>query len=230
MKIRPFLYVLVAFSLLLGGCHARKLPEEKPATELVADGQKKFDARDYVTAITDFQRVKDWYPFSDLVPTAELKIAEARYKLRQYDEAATAYEDFANLHPRNPSTPYALYQAGRCYFDQLATIDLDQEKAKKALDSFKQFVARYPHSAYTALARAHIIDCERNLASHELLIAKFYFKRKNYKAALMRFRRVLSQYPDAGVQYIALQYLSKCEALSKAEGSALPQPGPVAIK
>ena len=200
-------------ALCLGGCH-HKLPEEKSASELAADGQKMFEERDYKSAITSYQRLRDWYPFSDLVATAELKIADANYKLRQYDEAAAAYEDFANLHPRNPSTPYALYQAGRCFFDQMSTFDRDQTFARKALDGFTRFVDRYPNNDYADAARAHILDCQRSLASNELLVAEYYFKRKNYKAALIRFRNVLDNYPDVGVQYIALQYLAKCETLA----------------
>ena len=98
MKIKPIIYLLLAFFLFIGGCGDRKLPEEKSASELMALGQERFERRDYALAILLFQRVKDWYPFSELVTTAELQIAEAHYKLKEYDEAAEAYQEFVNLH------------------------------------------------------------------------------------------------------------------------------------
>jgi outer membrane protein assembly factor BamD len=218
--MRPIFFVLVILALCVGGCHDRKLQEEKSATELMADGQKKFEKRDYRSAITAYQRVTDWYPFSEHVIAAELQTAESYYKLRQYTQAASAYEQFASLHPRNPSTPYALYQVGRCFFDQTLTIDRDQGDAKKALAAFNRFLKRHPESEYADPARAHAKDCQRNIAANELLVAKYYYKNKNYKAALNRFRSIIADYPDIGVQHIALQYIAKCEALVAAKTSA----------
>jgi outer membrane protein assembly factor BamD len=221
--MRRTIFLLAILALCLAGCYDMKLTEEKSATELMADGQKKFEDRDYRSAITAFRRVTDWYPFSEHVPDAELKIAEAYFKLRQYDQAAATYEEFSNLHPRNPSTPYALYQVGRCFFDRMHTIDRDQENAEKALLAFKRFLNRYPDSEYADTARAHMKECQKRITAHELLVAKYYFKKKNYKAALIRFQRILEDYPDTGVQHIALQYLAECEAFMEAEATTIEQ-------
>ena len=210
--MRPILYLLIVLGLCIGGCGEKKLPEEKSASELVALAQERYDRRDYATAILVFQRVRDWYPFSELVPTVELKIAESHFKLKEYDQAADAYQEFANLHPRHPSTPYAYYQVGQCFYVRMDTIDRDQTPARKALESLTRFVRRYPDNQYTELAKAHIKECQKSLASHELLVARYQFKKKNYKAAQVRFRIILDEYPDVGIQHIVLQYLAKCEA------------------
>lgn len=218
--MRPIIFFLVILAFFLGGCHGYKLQEEKSATELMADGLKRFEDRDYSSAITAYRRVTDWYPFSEHVPTAQLQIAEAYFKLRQYTMAAASYEEFANLHPRNPSTPYALYQVGRCFFDEMRTIDRDQGNARKAKAAFDRFLSRFPESEYADPARAHVKECQRSIASNELLVAKYYFKHKNYEAALNRFRGIVEDYADTEIQYIALQYLAKCEALVDAKTSA----------
>ena len=217
------IYFLVVLTLCLCGCTEMRLTEEKSATELMADGHEHYENRDYRSAAATFRRVTDWYPFSEHVPVAELKIAEAYYKLRQYDQAASAYNDFANLHPQNSSTPYALYQVGRCFFDRTDTIDRDQENARKAYLAFRRFLNRHPDSEYAGAADAHIKECQRSIAANEMLVAKYYLKRKNYKAALARFQKILEDYPDIGVQHIALQYLAECEALVEAEA---PEAGP----
>lgn len=222
--MRPIILFLVILAFFLGGCHNYKLQEEKSATELMADGLKRFEDRDYRSAIAAYKRVTDWYPFSEHVSTAQLQIAEASFKLRQYSQAAAYYEEFANLHPRNPSTPYALYQVGRCFFDQMDTIDRDQDNAQKARAAFRRFLNRYPDSEYADPARAHVKECQRSLASNELLVAKYYYKHKNYKAALSRFRTIVEEYADTEIQHIALQYLAKCESLVAAEAiAAIPE-------
>ena len=217
--MRRTIYFLVVLSLCLCGCYEMKLTEEKSATELMTDGLERFEDRDYRTAATAFRRVTDWYPFSEHVTLAELKIADAYYKIRQYDQAASAYNEFANLHPQNSSAPFALYQVGRCFFDRTDTIDRDQENARKAYLAFRRFLNRHPDSEYAGAVDAHIKECQRSIAANELLVAKYYLKRKNYKAALARFQKILEDYPDIGVQHIALQYLPQCEALVEAEAS-----------
>lgn len=212
MKMKFIFCLLLALSLSIGGCGERKLPEEKSASELAALGQERYERRDYASAIAYFQRVKDWYPFSELVTTAELKIADSYFFLQQYEEAAEAYLEFANLHPRNPLTPYAFFQVGQCSYVEMDRIDRDQTPARKALENFTRFVGRYPDSEYTDLAKSRIKECQKSLAGHELLVARYQFKKKNYKAALKRFRIILDDFPDVGIQHIVLQYIAKCEA------------------
>jgi outer membrane protein assembly factor BamD len=113
-----------------------------------------------------------------------------------------------------------MYQVGRCFFDQIYTIDRDQDNARKALAALNRFLERYPESEYADPARAHAKDCQRYIAANELLVAKYYFKNKNYKAAMNRFQGIIEDYPDIGIHHIALQYLAKCEDLVAAQDAA----------
>ena len=169
----------------------------------------------YKKAIESFEKLKDWYPFSKFVILAELKIADAYYNIKEYEEAVAAYEVFENLHPRNEAVPYAIYQIGLCYFEQIDTVDRDQTSAKKALDTFNRLKKQFPVDSYANKAQEHIKKCLKSLAGHEFHVGIFYLKSKHYKAALNRFKSVLSNYPDVGVHQTALQYISLCEALLK---------------
>lgn len=92
--------------------------DEKSAQSLAYDGMDKFNSGDYKKAIEDFSKIRDWYPYSKFAILAELKIADAQYKLENYEEAIFSYEDFERLHPKNEATPYVVYQIGMCYFDR----------------------------------------------------------------------------------------------------------------
>ncbi|MBW2193028.1 MAG: outer membrane protein assembly factor BamD, partial [Deltaproteobacteria bacterium] len=59
--------------------------------------------------------------------------------------------------------------------------------------------------------------CLKSLSEHEFGVGKDYYKQKRYKAALGRFMIVLTQYPDVGVHYDALQYIAICEAVIKTQ-------------
>ena len=201
----------MVLALLLSGCAWFETKEEKPAQDLARDGMEAYQNRKYEKAIESFEKIKDWYPFSKFATLADLKIADAHYQLKQYDDAVFSYEEFERLHPRNEAIPYVIYQIGLCYFEQIDTVDRDQTSTHKALKNFDRLTRQHPDDTYSIAAREHIKTCFKSLAGHDFYVGLFYYKAQHYKAALQRFKSVLSNYPDAGVHYNALQYITICQ-------------------
>ncbi|MFC1814584.1 outer membrane protein assembly factor BamD [Thermodesulfobacteriota bacterium] len=207
---------------VVAGCAWFETKEEKTAQELAGDGMEAFQGGKYQKAIESFEKLKDWYPFSKFAILAELKIADAHFNLKQYEEAVFAYEEFENLHPRNEAIPYVIYQIGRCYFVRIDTVDREQISTQKALDTFNRLVKQFPKDPYAKRASANIKKCLKTLAGHEFYVGLFYYKSKHYKAALNRFKMILSKYPDVGVHQKVLQYIVKTEASIKKQSQKTP--------
>ena len=212
MQTKRLLIFSVVALFLMGGCSWFQTKNEKTAQELAGDGMDAFQDGKYRSAVESFEQLKDWYPFSKYAILAELKMADAYYHLEEYDDAVFAYEQFEELHPRNEAIPYVIYQIGRCYFEQIDTIDRDQTTARKALETFDRIGRQFPASPYAIKAAAHGRTCIRSLAGHEFYVGVFYYKAKHYQAALNRFKRVLQTYPDVGVHEKALEYLAMTQA------------------
>ncbi len=177
---------------------------------------ESYQEGNYRDAIESFEKLKDWYPFSKYAILAELKIADSHFKLKEYEEAVSAYEQFESLHPLNDAIPYIIFQIGLCYFEQVDTPDRDQTTARKALEAFNRLIKQFPNDIYAAKAREYTGICYKSLGESELEIGIFYYKSKHYKAALERFKAVITNYPDVGVHQKALQYIALCEtSLSK---------------
>ena len=214
--------ILIGLLILLfcSGCNALKKTWNAiigkdsvgSAQQLAWDGMDAYEDGDYREAIEHFQQLKDWYPFSKYAILAELKIADSHYHLEEYEEAIYAYEEFEKLHPRNDAIPYVIYQIGRCYFDQIDTIDRDQTPARKAFETFQRLDKQFPNNKYARSGAEHITTCVRSIAGNEYYIGVFYYKSKQYNAPLHRFMAVLSEYPDVGYHQKALEYIAKCEA------------------
>jgi outer membrane protein assembly factor BamD len=217
--------VIISMVATTWGCawFRNKAEIEKPVEQLLQEGLKAYDDGQYRAAIDNFKQLKDWYPFSKHAILAELKIADAHYYLSEYAEAVQAYEQFEQLHPRNEAIPYVIYQIGRCYYDQVGTIDRDQTSAQKALEVFARLIKQYPETDYAHKARVHLIRCQRSLSEHDFYIGMFYYRSEHYLAALKRFENVVTQYPDVGTHEKALLYIANCEALIKAQKAASPQ-------
>jgi outer membrane protein assembly factor BamD len=211
--MKRIIALILILLFVFSGCAWFKPKEDKTAQELISDGMDQFNSEDYKDAVESFEKLKDWYPFSKYVILAELKIADAYYHLQEYSEAVTAYESFENLHPRNEAVPYVIFQIGLCYYEQIDTVDRDQASAKNALDTFKRLIRQFPDNSYAHRAKERMKVCIKSLAGHEFYVGLFYYNNKHYKAALKRFRTVLTDYPDVGVHQQALSYIALCEDL-----------------
>ena len=218
--MKRFIVIGILILLVCSGCKALKKTWNAvtgkefsgSAQQLAWDGMDAYEDGDYKDAIEQFQQLKDWYPFSKYAILAELKIADSHYHLKNYDEAIFSYEEFEKLHPRNEAVPYVIYQIGRCYFDQIDTIDRDQKPARMAYATFQRLDKQFPNDKYARSGAEHITTCVRSLVGNEYYIGVFYYKSKHYKAALSRFMTVLSDYPDVGYHQKALEYITRCGA------------------
>jgi outer membrane protein assembly factor BamD len=210
-EMKKTIFTAMALILLLSGCSWFQTREEASSEDLVSDGMYNYESGKYMQAIESFEKLKDWYPYSKYAILAELKTADAYYRLGKYDEAVAAYEAFESLHPRNEAIPYIIYQIGTCYFEQIDTVDRDQRSAEKALEGYMRLLRQFPNDPYAHKARQNIKVCQRSLAGHEFYVGLFYFKSGHYRPALKRFKSVLSNYPDVGIHQNALRYITLCE-------------------
>ena len=212
------LLAVVAAAFLFQGCAMmdRFLGEEeydKPASQLMMEGMEAFERGRYEAATESFQQLKDRYPYSKYAVQAELKMADAFYKRELYDDAFDAYDEFETLHPKNRRIPYVIYQKGMCHFEQVRSIDRDQSHTIKAKEEFERLLKKYSESYHAKRARRKIRECFVHLASYELYVARFYFKKGKYRTAMGRYLYLLENYPDFGQYHEALEYLSRCKRL-----------------
>jgi outer membrane protein assembly factor BamD len=210
--MKKFFLFAIILLLVSPGCSFMKPKKEKTAQELMAEGLKAFNKKRYVKAIESFKKLKDWYPFDTTAIEAELKIADAHFELKEYEESVDAYGEFENLHPRNQAIPYVIYRIGQCYFVQMDSVDRDQSVARKALDSFKRLTQQFPDNEHAKKAEKNITECYKSLVGHEMYVACWQFRTKRYKGAMVRFKGVIEDYPDVGVHEEARSYIPLCEA------------------
>jgi outer membrane protein assembly factor BamD len=213
-----WLLVAIAMILFLNGCalydwvfSSEEEEEEETPAQLMSLGTDYLDRGYYEGAAEAFQKVKDRYPYSQYAVTAELKMGDALFKRELYEEAYETYSEFERLHPKNPNVPYVIYMKGMCHFEQISTTDRDQSSTLQAREEFERLIKRFPNHEYAEKAALKLRKCYIYLADHELYVGHFYFKGKNYRAAIGRYRYILENYPDLGQYQEALEYLKKAK-------------------
>lgn len=185
---------------------------DTPAQVLANEAEAYYREGDYEKAADLFQQIKDRYPYSRLAVLADLRVGDAYFKDERYDEAILAYEDFVQLHPTNEAVPYALFQIGMVYHAQMLTPDRDPTFSAKAVAAFRRLTSAYPTSEWAVKAQPRLAEAVRNLAAHDMSVGVFYYRTSRYKAAMGRFKKVLTKYPDVGLYQEAMAYMRLCRS------------------
>jgi outer membrane protein assembly factor BamD len=179
-----------------------------------------WDITSYDKAINKYQDVIDNYPYSDYAVQAELRIADAFYEQKRWEEAINYYRDFAELHPDNAKVPYSIYRSALCYYEQASSANRDQTNTKKALGKLEEVSARFPNSPEAAQADVLWRKLRTRLAEHVLGIGDFYMQHQEYESAASRYRMVLNQFPGLGLDAKALYQLGLCYKKMNREADA----------
>lgn len=171
-------------------------PPEDTAQELAQAGFEAMEAKEYRNAIAYFTKLKDRYPFSPYTSAAELALGDAYFLDGQYEAAAQTYLEFESLHPGHESIPYVLFQIGMSYLRQFRSIDRPTDNLGLALQYFYRLQQSHPQSIQAADADQFILEARRSMAEHELFVADFYWRKKEFGPAWRRYTAVAENFSD----------------------------------
>jgi outer membrane protein assembly factor BamD len=211
--------VLLAASLL-AGCGSLK-EVDRTATwspnRIHAEAKEELNAGAYDKAIPLLEKLEGRAAGTPLAQQAQLERAYAQYKAGQQADALATLDRFMKLHPASPALDYALYLKGLVSFNDtlglfsfVAKQDLserDQKAAKESFEAFRELTTRFPDSRYTPDARARMTYIVNSLAQYEVHVARYYFSRGAYVAAINRAQAALADYRDVPALEEALYIL-----------------------
>jgi outer membrane protein assembly factor BamD len=215
----------------LTGCSSTP-DEDKTATwspnKIYAEAMEESRSGGYEKAIPLFEKLEGRAAGTPLAQQAQLEKAHAHYKAGEQAQALATLDRFMRLHPASPAIDYALYMKGVVNFNDnlgifgaLARQDLserDQKAAKESFESFKELVTRFPDSRYTPDARARMTYIVNSLAQYEVHVARYYYNRGAYVAAVSRAQAALAEYRDVPALEEALFILMRSyDALGMAQ-------------
>ena len=200
--------LMIILAVLLSGCGSSfttfKAYKGKTAETIFHEGENALAKHDYSKAVKDFQALNAIYPFGPYAEQAQLDLIYAYYKNGEDVSTVAAADRYIRLYPRGKYVAYAYYMKGLVTFYQGGTIlqrflhidpaPRDLTTRKEAFMAFSRIVHEFPDSPY-AVNAAHRMQYIRNIvAKKQLLIAKFYLKRKAYVAAANRASGILVHY------------------------------------
>ena len=145
-------------------------------------------------AAKKFTDLGSQFPDSDWARKGLLMTTYAQFQGGDYDSAETSAARYIKLYPKSKEAAYALYLEASAYYNQIPDVSRDQDRAAKSLEAFQLILKDYPTSEYVSDAKFKIQVTMDQLAGKEMSIGRFYLNRRNYTAAINRFRAVLTSY------------------------------------
>lgn len=209
--------VAIAMSLIAGcGWFGEKLDDQRNWTveQHYRNARAELDSGNYGGAVKAYEALEAKFPFGRYAQQAQLDIAYARYKENETAEAVAAADRFMKLHPNHPAYDYALYIKALAYFKpdlglfgELLDLDpseRDPKALRESFEVFKDLVVRFPDSRYAEDSRARMSYLVNSLAKHDVAVARYYYNRGAYLAAVNRAGNVPQRYPQAPANEEAL--------------------------
>ena len=196
-RLAAWIAVLIAALMLAACSNLDKDPTVKwDAERLYAEAKELMASGQWAQARGMLEKLESRYPFGRYAQQAQMEIAYSYYKENESAQAITAADRFLKLNPNHPNADYVQYLKGLASFNddlglfgKFFDIDpsrLDPKSMREAFDVFRELTIRWPDSKYTPDATLRMNYLINAMAQSEVNIARFYFNRGAYVAAIQR--------------------------------------------
>lgn len=184
---------------------------------LYSEAKDEMNGGAFDKAIDLYEKLEGRAAGTPLAQQAQLEKAYAQYKNGEKAQAIATLDRFMKLHPASPAFDYALYLKGIINFNDdlglfswISRQDLserDQKAAKDSFEAFRELVTRFPDSKYAPDARQRMVYIVNALAQYEVHVARYYYQRGAYVAAINRAQTALAEYKNVPALEEALYIL-----------------------
>ena len=203
--IKALLFVSITIlPLAVSGCMssdddvdlATYVDQTEPPDQLYNQGLANLNAGRLSEASKKFQALDRQHPYSDQARKAMVMDAFASYRQGRYQDAINAGQRYVQLYPSSPDAAYAQYIVGLSYFRQIPDVTRDQKASRRAIEAMEEVETRWPDSEYVDDANEKIRFARDQLAGKEMQVGRYYLERREYIAAIKRFRYVVENYSN----------------------------------
>lgn len=206
--VSPIAAALLGLCFVLAACSSKPIDatDNWSPNKIYSEAKEESNSGAYDKAVSLFEKLEGRAAGTPLAQQAQLEKAYAQYKANEQAQSVATLNRFIKLHPSSPALDYALYLKGLVNFnDNLGLFgnfirqdlsERDQKSAKESFESFKELAVRFPDSRYASDAKLRMGYIMNSLAKSEVHVARYYFTRGAYVAAINRAQSAIADYRD----------------------------------
>ncbi|MDD9909175.1 MAG: outer membrane protein assembly factor BamD [Ahrensia sp.] len=167
-----------------------------PADQTYNEALANVEAGDTRQARKKLAKLDRQHPYSEFARKSGVLSTYLAYQAGDFPEAISQGKRFVSLYPAHKEAAYAQYLVGMSHFKQLSDVTRDQRAARETFRAMNEVVTRYPDSEYVEDAKRKMRIAKDQLAGQEMLVGRYYQERREYLAAINRYRSVVERFED----------------------------------
>ena len=177
------------------------------AERLYEDARELIAAGTWTDARTRLTSIESRSPFGVYAQQALIDLAYVNWRDDEPEQALATIDRFNQLYPNHRAADYMLYLKGLVTFtpDSAFMTDItgqdpaerDPKGLRRSYDAFNELLERFPESNYAKDARARLTWLVNTIAMNEVYVARYYYERNAYVAAVNRAQSVITDFQDA---------------------------------
>ncbi len=143
-------------------------------------------------------------PYGEYAAPSQYKIGLYLLENNLYQEARDEFEKVMNDYPDSEWAKAAKYQIALTDSKRSAGAQYDQKITQSAVKEFEEFTTNYPDAELSGQAKEHVTKLREKEAHNNFVVAQFYEKQKNYKAAKIYYQTIVDDYKTSPLASKAL--------------------------
>lgn len=204
--------------LVLSGCASKGQDIDPTANwsveKLYQDGSAEMNDGNYKDAADRFIAVEARFPFGPYAQQSLINLAYVQWKQNEPEQALATIARFEQQYPNHPGTDYMLYLKGLILFTPPSAVfsrftqqdpsERDPQALRNSYEAFNSLITRFPDSRYAPDARKRMSWLVNIMADHQVHLARFYYDRQGYVAAINRAQNVITEFEGVPAAETAL--------------------------
>lgn len=214
--------LLALLCLMVAACGTRSADYDETANwtaeQLYQDAKANISAGNWSEARTRLTSVEARYPFGVYAQQALIDLAYVNWRDNEPEQALAAIARFQQQYPNHPANDYVLYLKGLVNFTPPSAFmssvtrqdpaERDPKGLRQSYDAFNELLQRYPNSRYAPDAQERLTWLVNTIAMNEVHVARYYYQRDAYVAAINRAQTVITDFEGAPAAEEALYILT----------------------
>lgn len=196
MKPLKIIFIFI-IGLILSGCTGSKDLSSLTPEERFALAKEKFDKKDYLEAINDFESIMIQFSGTGIVDDAQYYLAYSYFRRDEFIKAAYEFSKLIRDFPTSEYVKDAQFMLAESYYKLSPHFSLDQRFTEKAIEEYQAFIDFFPQDPRVKDAEAKIKELNDKLAKKIFETAEQYRKMNYTKSAMIYYDLLLEKYFDS---------------------------------
>lgn len=212
--MKRIVYVVITFLILTSCGEYNRILNRGTTEEQYKMAVKMYEAEKYSKALRLFEKITPSYRGKPQMERIQYMVANSNLNEKNYGIAGYYFGRFSENYPKSSKREEADFLSALSYYKATPSYTKDATNINKALDAFQSFIDKYPDSPKFAEANKYYKELRYMLESKAFEIAKGYYNTagtdpRNYRAAIVAFDNLLSDYLGTSYKEEALFYRLK---------------------